>query len=59
MAEGRFASVCLVEEFILEQENRTTAQNTERDVRLLERLLKTKVKDWKMEVIPAVELNEY
>ena len=59
MTEGRFASVCSVEEFILEQENRNTAQKTERDVRLLERLLKTKVKDWKMEVIPAVELNEY
>jgi len=35
MAEGRFASVCSVEEFILEQENKNTAQKTERDVRLL------------------------
>ena len=26
MAEGRFASVCSVEEFILEQENKNTAQ---------------------------------
>ena len=59
MAEGRFASVCSVEEFILEQENRNAAQKTERDVRLLERILKTKVEDRKMEVIPAVELNEY
>ena len=59
MAEGRFASVCLVEEFILEQENRNAAQKTERNVRLLERLLKAKVEDRKMEVIAAVHLNEY
>ena len=59
MAEGWFASVCSVEEFLLEQENRNTAQKTERDLRLPERSLKTKVEDRKMEVIPAVELNEY
>ena len=59
MAEGRFAFVCSVQEFILEQENRNAAQKTERDARLLERILKTKVVDRKMEVIPAVELNEY
>ena len=59
MAEGRFAFVCSVEEFILEQENRNSAQKTEQDVRFLKRLLKTKVEDSKMEVIPAVELNEY
>ena len=54
-----FASVCSVEEFILEQENKNTAQKTERDVRLLERFLKTKNEDRKIEDIPAVELNEY
>ena len=54
MAERRFASVCSVEEFILEQENRNVAQKTERDVRLLELLLKMKVEDRKMEVIPAL-----
>ena len=59
MAEVRFVSVCSVEEFILEQENRNAVHKTERDVRLLERLLKTKVEDRKMETIPAVELNEY
>ena len=59
MAEGRFASVCSVEEFILEQENKNTAQKTERDVRLLERFLKTKDEDRKIEDIPTVELNEY
>ena len=58
MAEGRFASVCSVEEFILE-ENRNAPQKTEPDVRLLERILKRKVEERKMEVIPAVELNEY
>ena len=57
--EGRFASVCSAEEFILEQENRNTTQKTERDVRLLERFWKTKDEDRKMEVFRAVELNEY
>jgi len=33
--------VCSVEEFILEQENKNTAQKTERDVRLLERPMNT------------------
>ena len=59
MAEGRFASACYVEEFILEQESKNTAKKTERDVRLLERSLKTKNEDRKIEDIPAVELNEY
>ena len=59
MAEGRFVSVYSVEEFILEQENKNTAQKTERDVRLLERFLKTKDEDRKIEDIPAAELNEF
>ena len=59
MAEGRFASVCSVEEFILEQENKNTVKKTERDVRLLERFLKTKNEDRKIEDIPVVELKEY
>ena len=59
MAEGRFASVYSVEEFILEHENKNTAQKTERDVRLLERFLKTKDEDRKIEDIPAAELNEF
>ena len=59
MAEGRFASVCSVEEFILEHENKNTAQKTDRDVRLLERFLKTKDEDRKIEDIPAAELNEF
>ena len=59
MAEGRFASVYSVEEFILEHENKNTAQKTERDVRLPERFLKTKDEDRKIEDIPAAELNEF
>ena len=59
MAEGRFASVYSVEEFILEHENKNTAQKTERDVRLLERFLKTKDEDRKIEDILATELNEF
>ena len=47
-------SVCSVEKLILEQENRNVAQKTERDVRLLKLLLKIKVEDRKMEVIPAL-----
>ena len=56
MAEGRFASVYSFEEFILEHENKNTAQKTER---LLERFLKTKDEDRKIENIPAAELNEF
>ena len=40
-------------------ENKNTAQKTERDVRLLERFLKTKDEDRKIEDIPAAELNEF
>ena len=59
MAEGRFASVCFVEEFILEHENKNTTQKTERHVILLKRFSKMKHKDRKIEDIPAAELNEY
>ena len=58
-AKGRFVSVCSVEEFILEHENKNTAQKTERDVRLLERFFKTRDEDRKIEDIPAAELNEF
>ena len=40
-------------------ENKNTTQKTERDVRLLERFLKTKDEDRKIEDIPAAELNEF
>ena len=56
MAEGRFASVYSFEELNLEHENKNTAQKTER---LLERFLKMKDKDRKIEDIPAAQLNEF
>ena len=59
MAKGRFASVCWVEEFILEHKNRNTTQKTERHVILLKRFLKMKHKDRKIEDIRAAVLNEY
>ena len=60
MADERFVSdLCSVEEFISEQENKSTLQKTQRDVRLLESFLKTKDDERKIEDIPAVELNEY
>ena len=59
MAEGRFASVCSVEEFTLEHENKNTTQKTERHVILLKRFLKMKHKDRKIEAISAAGLNEY
>ena len=59
MAEGKFASLFSVEEFISDQENKNTTQKTERYVRLLERFLKTEDKDRKMEDIPGIKLNEY
>ena len=59
MGEGWFSSVYSVEEFILEHKNKNTTQKTERDVRLLERFLKTKDEDRKIEDIPAAELNEF
>ena len=59
MAEGRFASVCSVEEFILRTKKEKYRSKTEREVRLLGRLLKTKVEDRKVKAISAIELNEY
>ena len=59
MTEERFASVCSVEKFILDQGNKNTTQKNEQDVRLFERFLKMKDEDRKIDVIPAVELNEY
>ena len=46
-----------VDNFIAEQENKATLQNTQRDVKLLQTLLGTR--NEKVEEIPAVKLNEY
>ena len=43
----------------VEQENKATLQNTQRDVKLLQALLRTRNELRKVEEIPAVELNEY
>ena len=59
MAEGRYASVCSIEEFILKHKNKNTAQKTERDVGLLKKILKTKDEDRKVEDIPAAKLSEF
>ena len=48
-----------VDNFIAEQENKATSQNTQRDVKLLQTLLGTRSELRKVEEIPAVELNEY
>ena len=48
-----------VDNFIAEQENKATLQNTQRDVKLLQTLLRTRNELRKVEEIPAVELNEY
>ena len=53
MAEGRFTSVCSVQEFIFKSKKKNIY------VRLLGRFLKTKVEDKKVEAISAVELSEY
>lgn len=58
MVEGSSGSFCSVKEFILEQENRNTAQNIEQYVRLFERFLKTKDDSQKIEAISSSELNE-
>ena len=48
-----------VDNFIAEQENKATWQNSQRDVKLLQTLLGTRNELRNVEEIPAVELNEY
>ena len=55
----RFVDVGSVDNFIAEQENKATLQNTQRDVKLLQTLLRTRNELRKVEETPAVELNEY
>ena len=54
----RFVDVGSVENFIAEQENKATLQNS-RDVKLLQTFLGTRNELRKVEEIPALELNEY
>ena len=55
----RFVDVGSVDNFIAEQENKATLQNTKRDVKLLQTLLGTRNELRRVEKIPAVKLNEY
>ena len=55
----RFVYVGSVDNFIAEQENKATLQNTQPDVKLLQTLLGTRNELRKVEEIPAMELNEY
>ena len=56
---SRFVDAGPVDEFILEQENKATAQKTQRDVKLLQLFLKNKNEERNIEDIPTGELNEY
>ena len=55
----RFVDVGSVDNFIAEQENKATLQETKRDVKLLQTFLGTRNELRKVEEIPALELNEY
>ena len=48
-----------VEDFISEQQNKSTAQKTQRDVKLLQLFLVNKNEDRNIKDIPVEELNEY
>ena len=56
---GKVCFCLLSSRIYLEQGNKNTAQKTEQDVRSLERFLKTKDEDRKIEFFSAVDLNEY
>jgi site-specific recombinase XerD len=56
---SRFVDAGSVDDFILEQENKSTAQKTQRDVKLLQLFLVNKSEERNIEDIPIEELNEY
>ena len=56
---GKVCFCLLSSRIYLEQGNKYIAQKTEQDVRSLERSLKTKDEDRKIEFFSAVDLNEY
>ena len=55
----RFVDAGSVDEFISEQENKSTAKKTLRDVKLLQLFLVTKNEERNIEDIPTGELNEH
>ena len=56
---SRFVDAGCVDDFISEQENKSTAQKTQRDVKLLQLFLVSKNEEENIEDIPIEELNEY
>ncbi len=56
---SRFVDAGSVDEFISEQENKSTAQKTLRDATLLQLFLVTKNEERNIEDIPTEELNEH
>ncbi len=56
---SRFVDAGSVDEFISEQENKSMAQKTLRDVKLLQLFLVTKNEERNIEDIPTGELNEH
>lgn len=56
---SRFVDAGSVDDFILNQENKSTLQKTQRDVKLLQLFLVNKNEERNIEDIPTEELNEY
>ena len=56
---SRFVDAGCVDDFISEQENKSTAQKTQRDVKLLQLFLVSKNEEKNFEDIPIEEVNEY
>ena len=55
----RFVDAGSVEDFILQYQNKSTIQKTERDVKLLQSFLEKKNEERQVENIPADDLNTY
>ena len=55
----RFVDAGSVQDFISEQENKSTAKNTQRDVKLLQLFSVNKNEERNIKNIPIEELNEY
>ena len=55
---SRFEDAGSVDDFISEQQNKTTAQKAQRDVKLLQLFLVNKNEERNIKDIPTEELNE-
>ena len=56
---SRFVDAGSVDDFISEQQNKSTAKKTQRDVKLLQLFLVNKNEERNIKDIPTEELNEY